>query len=385
MASSMGVLLCCALALAPVDDEPPAESAGQGVARGGITLDAAWYQDALRVVSGGAERGWARSRLAEVIVGFDLHELAGMEGASAEVSGYATGGRGTTAAAGDIQTASNIEGPRRGILASAWFEQLLGGESLRLRLGKFDANSEFAVVEHAGDFLNSSFGYSPTVLPMPTFPDPAWGATAEWRVLDGLSLKVGAFDGATQQGRDTGTHGVSSVWDAPSASFTAVELATRWGEDHAGRLALGHWRHDGHFPRFDSGVDRGTDGSYLVLEQELWSRSGAERRRESLAAFLQLGRADADLAAMRAHLGGGLLWDGLLPGHAVGLGATRVDLSDRPGAGFGADHELAIEGFWRWQVSPRWELKPDVQYIVHPGGGALDDTLIAGARITWRL
>lgn len=167
--------------------------------------------------------------------------------------------------------------------------------------------------------------------------------------------------------------------------FAVGEVELTWGDEFSGRASLGAWRHGGSFTRFDGGRERHTTGTYLMLEQELWSAPNDSGGRQSVASFMQLGQADADLTVFETHLGGGVTWSEFVPDHMLGLAVTRVELSDEPGAALSEDHETAIEAFWRWQASPRLVLKPDVQYIVHPGGAGLDDALVVGLRAEWRL
>jgi carbohydrate-selective porin OprB len=59
------------------------------------------------------------------------------------------------------QVYSNIDAASRTTLYELWFEQKWMAGKVRIKSGKIDANSEFAVVESASDFLNSSMGFSP--------------------------------------------------------------------------------------------------------------------------------------------------------------------------------------------------------------------------------
>ena len=59
------------------------------------------------------------------------------------------------------QLYSNIDAPCRTSIYEFWLQQSLLGGKLRIKAGKLNANSEFAVVQTASDFLNSSMGFSP--------------------------------------------------------------------------------------------------------------------------------------------------------------------------------------------------------------------------------
>jgi len=79
---------------------------------------------------------------------------------------------------GAAQLPSNIDSCSRTTLYELWLEQRFLSNKLRLKGGKIDANTEFDVVQTAGDFLNSSMGYSPTILAFPTYPEPKPGIAA---------------------------------------------------------------------------------------------------------------------------------------------------------------------------------------------------------------
>ena len=65
----------------------------------------------------------------------------------------------------------------------------------------------------------------------------------------------------------------------------------------------------------------------------------------------------------------------------AGLMVSHAHLSDEPGAGFTEDAETAFELFYKVQLGTHLSLKPDVQYIVNPGGGGLDDAWVTTLRI----
>jgi porin len=70
----------------------------------------------------------------------------------------------------------------------------------------------------------------------------------------------------------------------------------------------------------------------------------------------------------------------------LGFGASSARLSQESGAGFTERAETAIELYWSFRVLPGLRIKPDVQYVVDPGGDAsLDDAWIATLRATFAL
>lgn len=372
-----------------------------------VTVEVMAIQDLFSVVSGGLRHDVAQPRKLDVSVSVDLDQLLGRPAGRVHANWYAMAGRGISADVGDLQGISNIEAEPSRVLAELWWERWFLDESLRIKLGKMDINCEYAASDVSMDFLNSSMGYSPTLFSLPTFPNPAWSAHVEWRARELVSVRVAAADGAGQEGVKTGTHGASTFLGPPSDLFLVGEIDLAWGSSGGGRIGLGGWRHTGVFDRFDGGTEAHATGSFVVLDQTLWREPGevgsgqAGYESESCAPsigrlvradegqrvelYVQLGTAAAQLSAVDRHVGAGLLWSDFIEGQALGLGVSRAELSDAPGAGFGDDHETVVECLWRVDVNDSLTIQPDVQYVINPGGvRSTGDALVIGCRTTWR-
>jgi len=87
----------------------------------------------------------------------------------------------------NFQTLSNLDVPPRTQVSEFWWERDILGEDIIFQLGKQDVNAEFNVTEMAGDFIHSSFGFSPTI-PMPSYPDPAMEIAIHFRLTDTINL-----------------------------------------------------------------------------------------------------------------------------------------------------------------------------------------------------
>ncbi len=283
---------------------------------------------------------------------------------------------------GVVQPITNIDAERRTQLGRIWFEQHFASSGTRVRLGKIDANSQFAFVDGAASFLHSSMGVSPTVYLMPTYPDSAFGLTVV-QPIGRASLSAGVFDGALASGVRTGRRGASTVFESPSEAFLIGEAALGWD---GGRVALGAWRSTAELTRFDGAQESGTGGLYAVAEQVVWRAS--DRGRGECTTFLQLGSADGDVSAIDEHLGFGLAWSDAAEGgtHSAGLGVSRAGLTSATGAGFSEAAETAVELYYGFEPVEWLRLKPDLQFISDPGGDAsLDDAWILTLRATLAL
>ena len=271
----------------------------------------------------------------------------------------------------DAQGFSNIDAPPRTYLYELWFQQELMGKKVRIKGGKIDANSEFAVVHSAADFLNSSMGYSPTILALPTYPEPQPGISVFVHPKSPYEVSVGLFR--------TGYAG----------PMTLVEGGRTWSitdRELGGRASFGFWHLGGPLEDFDGDYDPGTHGLYSVLEQSIWKRPRAQSSLErQISAFLQFGQANGEVSAFTQHLGVGLVLDSpfAIRAHdSLGVAATTVRFTGDSHAAFEEHRETAIEIYYKLSVRQFLSLLPDVQYIHHPGGSrSRHETLVITPRL----
>ena len=258
---------------------------------------------------------------------------------------------------GAAQLYSNIDASSRTTLYEIWFEQRLMSDRFRIKAGKIDANTEFAAVQNAGDFLNSSMGYSPTIIAFPTYPEPKPGVSAFVHARDGYSLGVGVFDAA-------GSNALSIIEPGRSWNVGKVE--------HPGRMSFGYWRLDGRIAKFDESQTSGAQGFYAVVEQSVWQQPFADDKGERrVSTFLQLGWAEGQVSGFTHHVGGGAILQGPWQRRSrdsIGLAATWVRFSSEPHAGFDLRSELALESYYKVPFNKHVALVQDFQFLHHPGG-----------------
>ncbi len=350
-----------------------------------IAFEAAWVIDGSKNFRGGANtQGGTLRHLFSANLTLDGEPLFAIPGATVFIDFQTQNGDDGSGDTGDLQAYSNIDAADfTAALYELWYEQIWDDGTVRVKIGKVDANSEFAYVDHGGAFLNSSAGFSPTILGYPTYPDPATSFNLFIEAAEQVTLGFGVYDGATQHGTPTGTRGPSTFLGSPSDLFFIGEAAVTWD---GGRAAIGGWGHTGDFTRFDGGTDSGAQGFYLTCEHTLWRADpDAEHDTRGIGAFFQFGWADQDVAAIKQHLGIGLQWTGPIasrPNDVCGIMITRVELSDEPGAGFTENHETATELFYLFELNENLSLQPDLQFISHPGGAGLSDALVGTLRVT---
>ena len=322
-----------------------------------------------------SKHGMARGLLSQYFT-FDPQPCLGITGGQLFAQYFYRHGPNASAEIGDIQGFSNLDAERLSKAGEFWYEQKLFRDHFRLKVGQVDANAEFAFVASASEFLNSSAGYSPTILGVPTYPNPR------------LSLNLFAY-AATNYYIGGGVYG-DSAEDGGSFRhpFGIVEAGVtkpathKWG---TARLAFGGWHSSATLGRYDGREQKGTSGFYAVAEQQLW---GPQRRdpgnKQGLTLFAQYGFGDSQVSPVAHHAAVGLFYAGLIskrPNDSTGLRYSYACLSRAAGSPFDKD-ESSLEWFYRVQITPAVSIKPDLQWIRNPGGYASrSDAWVGSVRI----
>lgn len=256
---------------------------------------------------------------------------------------------------GEAQAFSNIDAKPRTTLYEAWMEQHFFSDRLRLKFGKIDANTEFAAVQNASDFLNSSMGYSPTIMAFPTYPEPKLGLNAFLHPTRNDALGLGLFQ--------TSTAGTLLIFE-PEHAWSPGR------RENPGHISVGYWRLGGDVVRFDGRVSRGTNGLYTVVEQTLWRDPETDQRGRKLSAYLQIGTANRQVNLFDRHLGVGTVLQGMWSKRkqdSIGIAATWVRFSLQP-LGSPLSAELIFESYYKATITQHLFLVTDFQFAQHPGG-----------------
>jgi porin len=362
------------------------------LAERGITFEAFLIADLSQNFQGGVDtNGDAFRHLFEASLTFRSEPLLGYDGGKLFLDFQTENGRnGTDLLVGDFQGFSNIDGFTA--LYEVWYEQVLFDGAMRVKVGKVDVAGEFAFVDHGSDFINSSPGADPALLGYPTYPDPSTSVNVFVYPGKGVYLGAGVYDGATQAGIATGTKGPKTFFGPPADLFLIGEVGVGWDggpAGRAGRVGVGASHHTGTFDVLDGSgrTEDGATGAYLVFDQYLYRENPkVETDVQGVAGFVQFGFGEEDVAEADAHVGVGITWAGGIDGRdkdVVGLMASYVHFSDvaRAAGSSTEDYELAVELFYNIGLTPWLSLKPDLQYIVNPGGAGLDDALVGTLRI----
>ncbi len=398
---------------------------------GVATLNMIYTGDANADVSGGEQTGTAYLHRIGIIGDLDLQALAGWEGARAHVSVHSIAGTGlSTRRVGNALTVSGIEAEPALRLFNVWIEQKLG-VGATLRLGQFNVDQNFAISSTASLFVNSTFGWPGSFavdLPSgePAYPLAGPGVSLSVAVARDLMARVAVFTGAPagQGGGDPqqrDKHGFNG-WQLNGGPFVIGEVQrSAGGDDPAWLVKLGGWAHFGRFDdqRFDGGGvslanerttgvplrHPGNFGIYAIADARLWHSD-----KRSLHGFVRATWSPADRNAVDLYWDVGFAFTGALrsrPDDIFGLGLAVARLSAPLRALQGdactiavvkchtPNVEAVIEVTYQLQISDRFHVQPNIQYVVHPAGDLIAEpgtprdlpgnALILGLRSSFRL
>lgn len=270
------------------------------------------------------------------------------QGASLYVGGGTTHGIvPTEMLIGDYQVANNIEAGNYAFMEHLSLQQSLGRFSFKI--GLQDMNENFASIDAAGEYVNSSFGIHPALssnMSVAIFPLTGLGAEIHFDINDNWHVQVAVYDG-----------------EIPS--FEDNQYNLNWNiNKNEGALFIGEAQYIIENGTYELGAFYHTAekkyGVYANFEQEVWNNGT-----RNLKPFAQVSYANSEMKRDNYfHIAAGLNLESVFSKEGddmMGLAFTSVFLTDKKA-------ETAIELFYQYQVTDNLVIKPDVQYIVNPAG-----------------
>lgn len=363
----------------------------------GIVFSGSLISEWSDVFHGGTADNSAFRFLLDLNMSVELEKLVGLKGGSIFID-FQTANTGHGAMFdGGLQTYSNIaiDGSITQ-LSQAWYEQWLFEEVLRIKVGKVDANTEFAYIPAAGGFINASAGFTPTIFALPTYPNASTSFNAFVYPSEHTYIGTGIYDGATAvDGVPTGSRGPSTFFsdDVSDDWFFIAETGIVFeelGSLNDVRAGVGGWWHTGDFTTFSGGNEDGAGGFYALAEARVWGPEAEETQAccdccRGLFVFAQYGWANDRVSIVTQQIGGGVSLIGTFAGRdedSTGLYISYADFTNDPAAGYGAS-ETSFELFYDFALTPALHIKPDLQYFMNPSGDAsIDNALVGTLRLT---
>jgi porin len=390
----------------------------------GVTLTLQEQSEILGNVSGGRRRGFEYDGLTTATLQADTQRAFGLYGGLFNASALQIHGRNlSTDNLLTLQFASAIEAERATRLWELWYQQKFFDDKIDVKIGQQSIDEEFTVSQNALLFLNASFGW--TILPTadlpggggPAYPLSALGVRARAQATDSVTLLAGIFNGSpvSNNSGDPQMRNPSGVsFPLNGGALAVAELQFAYGpagaadkanqpDPLAGTYKIGFWYNSESFAdlrRDNAGLSLANPASsgvaashrddyavYAVADQMIYrwqddpARSisvyirpmFAPQRDRNLITF----SLNAGLTLHKPFAGRGSDTFGLAVGFAqVSDSASGLDRDKalyNPGVYAPVRHnETVIEATYQYQVTPWWQIQPDVQYVFDPGGGIVN-------------
>jgi porin len=391
----------------------------------GIDITLNYIGETFDVLAGGLQKRPSYEGRAEFLLDADLQKLIGWTGATTHLTVYDIHNSGHNVAenVGSIADPSNIDAYHTLRLFTAWYEQSFG-ERFSVRIGQLAGDDEFITSETAGGLINGTFGWAGILAANMTNGGPAYplatpGARLRINPADNVSVLVGVFSGdpagpnCNDDPQVCNAHGTTFSFYGGSLWMGELHYKLNQGK-HAiglpGTYKIGGWYATANFPDQHFGVDatgavvslgvdptadpiqhRGNWGLYALADQMVWRQGD-----RSVNLFVRGGFSPADRNLLSWYVDGGAGFTGLLPGRPADVltfGVAYAEISSDAVAAdqdalaangppsFIRDHEVVFEVSYAFQIAPWWIVKPDFQYIIHPGGNVAhpdDPTVTVG-------
>lgn len=338
----------------------------------------------------------------------DLERLVKLDGSRLHVSLSSRAGHSLSDL--DIGNVFNVAQtccePHTRVVNLAW-QQFLFDETLDVHVGYLTTGDVFATSPLYWLFVNSGINSNPGSLgfnvPFSLYPDSALGGRARWKPGHEFDLEVGVYNGSIIANAGM-SDSLSVRFD--DGALMIVEAGYRLDLGTSAQPLRGHYRlggyyHTGRFRRFTAppgsdlprDYEHGSGAMYALLDQAVWHATTTPSEHSALIPFLALvGAPDQAINEFPFFFDAGLVLrapfarredDAIIFGFLYGGFSDDLRDSQRALGEPPQEFEMALEWAYVYQVTPWFQIEPDVQYIIRPGGtGAIGDALVLGVEIS---
>jgi len=385
----------------------------------GVTLSVIENAEAFGNLSGGVRQGLEVNGLTTATLQVDAQKAFGLNGGLFNVSGlHIWGGDLSEANLLNLQTVTGIEAPAGIRLWELWYQQKFS-DKFDIKIGEQSLDQEWMISQNSAYFLNAMFGWAivPTADLLgggPAYPLAGLGARARAEVTDNVTVLAGLFNGSPIPANSPNTplsnpYGVSFPLNTGLLAIAELQFTFPGSDASAkangeaplpGTYKIGAWYDSGVFydQQYDNAgaplaspdsngipaTHHGNYSIYAVADQTIWQSKDDPKRNLNLFVrpmFAPL--QDRNLISFAVDAG--LTMHEPLPGRendvfGLGFGVAQVSSG---ASGYDRDlqfyepsvytpvrgAETFLEATYQVQVLPWWQIQPDIQYVVNPGGG----------------
>jgi porin len=387
----------------------------QPLQRYGIKFAATYIGETLGNVSDGIKQGAIYEGRSNLAVDVDLQKLAGLDQLAFHANLFQIHGDGLSRRnLQNFLVVSGIEALPSTRLYEAYFEKKWGANQVSLKAGQLAADTEFFNTKYTDVLTNASMGWPAITsvdLPSggPSPPLAAVGTRLLINVNESLSALGGVFDGnqagpGADDPQQRDRYGVNFRVNDPPLVLGQIQYSwnnSKGDPNLAGSFKLGGWRHFGTFNDLrlasngvslaapaSSGVPAtlsGDFGIWAVFEQQVYRLPQSDDR--GIGIFTRVSSSPTDSSLIDYYADAGVEFIGLQDARLhdkFGIAAGYAHVSHRAQA-LDRDYRMLMGAAWpqrsfeglftavyQYEIKAGWTLQPNLQFILHPGGGATD-------------
>lgn len=379
----------------------------------GVQFTATYIAETLGNVSGGIRRGTIYTGRLDLGTDIDLEKLVGWSGARFHANVFQIHGQGLSRDyIGNLMLVSGVEALPSTRLYELWIEQSLADGRLLVKVGQQPSDVEFIDSKYDDIFMNSALGWpgiTGVILPSggPSPPLAVPGIRVKITPADRITIYAAIFDGdAAPPGpgdsQEKNRNGLLFRVNDPPWLIGQIKYGFDLGPNALpGSVSAGAWYHFGRFDDQRYTVEglsladptgsgepaslRRNQGIFGVYEQQL-ARSSLNPDK-GIGFFMRASISPPDRNLIGFYIDAGIQVSGfseLRPNDRFGVamtyarissGARQFDRDTQLFTGIASpirDYEAILEMTYQAEVRPNFTVQPMFQYVMHPGGGAVD-------------
>ncbi len=367
------------------------------LARLGITAIHSYTGQIMGNPSGGQSHGFTNTATLEDLVSWDLYKFLGAPGLSFNVgASYASGRNLSAENIGNVFTVqSAFNGTGKVNLQQMYMQQQLLDGGLTIALGRLAPANLFASLPVFNNYINGGINDVPgsLVINDPIFaespPGAEWGAQGIYNLTPSVQVAVGLYntnhfaaagdDNGVNFAFQQGNKGVLTV-----TQFSYLYNQAQGATGMPGEYTIGGSYSSDTFSSLSSSGRVSGNYNLYAMFQQMVHRDGAQDSYKGLTVWGEAALSPKQgVSSMPYFLGGGLSYQGLVPGRGndiVSLGVIYGSFSRYIPQTSG---EGVIEADYRIAYTPWFSLTPDLQYVMKPGGSNnIHNAVVLGTQLS---
>jgi porin len=357
----------------------------------GITPEAVYYMTVLGNPIGGEKKGIQYAGLLDAYLKFDLDKLFGIKRTIFVISGSWASGRSLSDDdIGNYFTVSQVFSGRAVRLYELILETELIDEVLRIAVGRMGIGDEFSTSEIFYNYVNTAINGHPISFPINDgafFSDPqaSWAARMKFSPYKPFYFRFGVYNSNPEVGEDD-THGVDFSFKKGVLLVSEVGYLhnqIRDSDGLPGKYTFGVFYDTRKFDKLSAEPEKkqGNYGLYWIFEQMIYRETRIDDQGLTPWTAITISP-DEKINTFPFFISGGFVYKGMVPDRdrdttsfGFAYGALSDDLENK-------DYELMFEITHMFQATPWFQIQPDVQWVVHPGGSSdIPNALVVGMQM----